>query len=223
MKKFGTTNSTIIHFNGLDIECIFNPKLKHSYIQIKNQKVIVKTSFNSNIFIQELLTKKSPWIMSKLQNSCKSIKYDYFNEVHYLGKICQIGQESDFIELKQAIERLKKDENITLLHDRFYKNRATVFLRDRLEYYANVMGLRFKEMKVRKMKRRWGSCDSKRVITFNFYLMKQNLELIDYVVVHELAHLKEMNHSKKFYAIVEKYIPNYKEIEKSMKEISLSY
>ena len=83
------------------------------------------------------------------------------------------------------------------------------------------MGLEYKEIKYRKMRRRWGSCSSKKVLTFNSYLIKASHEQIDYVIIHELAHLKEMNHSKHFYALIEKIMPNYKEVQRAMNKISL--
>ncbi len=84
------------------------------------------------------------------------------------------------------------------------------------------MELDYREVKFRKMKSRWGSCSSLRVITFNSELIKVKKELIDYVVVHELAHLVHMNHSKNFHALVDKYISNSKEIRKELKSTNLS-
>ena len=84
------------------------------------------------------------------------------------------------------------------------------------------MGLDYSEIKYRKMKSRWGSCSSKRVLTFNTELIKINKELIDYVIVHELAHIKHMNHSKQFHALVEKYLPDSKYLRKELKNIKIS-
>ena len=84
------------------------------------------------------------------------------------------------------------------------------------------MGLEYNSIKYRKMKRRWGSCSSKKVLTFNTELMKLKKELIDYVVVHELAHLKHMNHSKQFHALVDRYLPSSKVYNAELKTINLS-
>jgi predicted metal-dependent hydrolase len=96
------------------------------------------------------------------------------------------------------------------------------FLRDRVEYFAQEMRLDFKELKFRKMKSRWGSCTSDKVITLNSELTKLKCELIDYVVVHELSHLVHMNHSREFHAFVEKYLPGSKSFKKELQRIRLS-
>ena len=73
-------------------------------------------------------------------------------------------------------------------------------------------------LKIRKMKTRWGVCNIKtNNITLNFYLSRYNIECLDYVIIHELAHLLEANHSKKFWNIVSKYCSNYKDIRKKLR------
>ena len=69
----------------------------------------------------------------------------------------------------------------------------------------------------RKNKRTWGSCNFKNGLNFNILLMKFPLEIMQYVVIHELSHIKHKNHSKNFWNLVEKYCPNYKQIEKEFK------
>jgi predicted metal-dependent hydrolase len=83
------------------------------------------------------------------------------------------------------------------------------------------MGLSYKELRIKKLKSRWGSCDSLRRITLNRELIKIEKELIDYVVVHELAHLVHMNHSKEFHALVAHYLPQAHPLRKRLKAISL--
>lgn len=95
------------------------------------------------------------------------------------------------------------------------------FLKDRVAYFAQEMQLDFEELKFRKMRSRWGSCNSKRVITLNSELTKVSSELIDYVVVHELAHLVHMNHSKEFHSLVEHYLPDSKILRKELQKIRL--
>ena len=79
------------------------------------------------------------------------------------------------------------------------------------------MSLKYEEIKLKKMRSRWGSCSSQRVITLNTQLLKLKREQIDYVVVHELAHLVHMNHSKSFHSLVQKYIPDAMNIRREIK------
>lgn len=88
---------------------------------------------------------------------------------------------------------------------------------DRVKHFSSIMGLSPKRVSVNSAKKRFGSCSAEGNINFSFRLCLYPNEVIDYVVVHELAHLKELNHSRRFWAIVEKYIPNYKEIKKQFR------
>ena len=84
-----------------------------------------------------------------------------------------------------------------------------VFSRKAL-YYSRLMSVTYNRITVREQKTRWGSCSSRRNLNFNWRLLLAPDEIVDYVVVHELAHLREMNHSAKFYAIIESILPDYK-------------
>ena len=81
----------------------------------------------------------------------------------------------------------------------------------RVEHFSYIMGVKPQGVRIPAAEKRFGSCSSRGSICFSFNLAQYSDDLIDYVVVHELAHLVELNHSKRFWAIVEKYIPDYKE------------
>lgn len=100
----------------------------------------------------------------------------------------------------------------------FYKREATSFLTERVEFWANQMGLFPQQLKFREPKTRWGSCSSQKCINLNWRLIVFKPEIIDYVVVHELAHLQHMNHSEKFWDLVARYVSNYKELSRQLKE-----
>lgn len=78
-------------------------------------------------------------------------------------------------------------------------------------------GLKPNKIRIRNIKYAWGSCSTNKNITINLKLIDKSDEEIEYVVLHELCHIKYMNHSEKFWALVEKYMPNYKEIRKKLK------
>ena len=95
------------------------------------------------------------------------------------------------------------------------------FIQSRVDYYSKLMNLTYTQLKFRKMKRRWGSCSSTGTITLNKELMKVEQNLLDYVVVHELAHLKYMNHSKKFHDLVTHYLPDAQKSRLELKSLCL--
>jgi len=84
------------------------------------------------------------------------------------------------------------------------------------------MQLSFNQLRVKRLKTRWGSCSSLKNINLNIQLIHHPLSLIDYVIVHELAHLVHMNHSKRFWKLVAQYYPEYKSAHAQLAKISLS-
>ena len=88
---------------------------------------------------------------------------------------------------------------------------AKAVIPGRVEYYASRMGVTYGKITIKEQKTRWGSCSSKGNLNFNWKLVRLPQELLDYVVVHELAHRKEMNHSPAFWAVVEAELPDYRE------------
>lgn len=97
------------------------------------------------------------------------------------------------------------------------KLKAKEILPKKVQYYSALMGLKPNSVKITSAKKRFGSCSGKGGICFSYLLMLYPDNAIDYVVVHELAHLKHHNHSKQFYDLVRRYMPDYKQREKILK------
>ncbi len=91
-----------------------------------------------------------------------------------------------------------------------YARKAGETIAVRAAYFAQKMGVSYGKITIREQKTRWGSCSSKGNLNFNWKLILMPREVLDYVVVHELAHRKEMNHSRAFYQVVESIMPDYK-------------
>lgn len=102
------------------------------------------------------------------------------------------------------------------------KQKAKEIIPQRVEYYSSIMGLKPTAVKINTAKTHFGSCSGKNSLNFSALLMKYPNEAIDYVVVHELAHIKHHNHRKNFYSLVEKYMPDYKNRVKMLKAQPLS-
>lgn len=96
--------------------------------------------------------------------------------------------------------------------------RAKEYISNRVSFFADVMGVSFGRICIKHQKTRWGSCSGKGNLNFNCLLMLCPLEVIDYVIIHELCHLKHPNHSKDFWNEVEKYMSDYKVHKKWLKD-----
>ena len=94
-------------------------------------------------------------------------------------------------------------------------------LEERVAYFAERMDVTYGRIAIRNQKTRWGSCSSAGNLNFNIHLADMPEELLDYVVVHELAHRREMNHSQAFWRIVETQLPDWRERRRRLKEYSL--
>jgi predicted metal-dependent hydrolase len=90
---------------------------------------------------------------------------------------------------------------------------------ERVAYHAQIMGITYGRISVRDQKTRWGSCSSKGNLNFNYRLYYMPQHLMDYVIIHELSHRRQMNHSKLFWAEVQKYCPNYKKCVNELKNV----
>jgi hypothetical protein len=102
--------------------------------------------------------------------------------------------------------------------EKWYIQEAYKRLEDKVIKYSEIIRVSPREIKVKNYKSRWGSCDKKGRLTFNWHLIKAPHSIVDYVVIHELCHMVQSNHSPKFWHEVEKYDPSYKNHKKWLKE-----
>ena len=114
-------------------------------------------------------------------------------------------------QIKSENEELSKNDYFTAEEISKLADKALDYIPGRVKYYADIIGVTYGKITIRNQKTRWGSCSSKGNLNFNCLLMLMPPEVIDYVVVHELCHRKQMNHSKAFWKEVEKILPNYKD------------
>lgn len=129
-------------------------------------------------------------------------------------------KDIDEIVLKKAKwinDNLKKVKLKEEKEDLYTKEEFVQIVQNTVRNMSNLTGLYPQKCTIKNIKYAWGSCSSKRNISLNSNLIKYSKQAIQYVVLHELCHIKYMNHSKDFWNLVEKYMPNYKEVRKEFK------
>ena len=130
-----------------------------------------------------------------------------------------IEKHDKWIEKKLDVMKKREMKSDNLLPEEIaaLKMRAKEILPQKVDYFAEIMGLKPSGVKITSAKKRFGSCSGKNSLCFSYELMLYPDEAIDYVVVHELAHIKHRNHSSRFYNLIEKYLPDYKTRERILK------
>ncbi|MFA5997544.1 MAG: M48 family metallopeptidase [Candidatus Paceibacterota bacterium] len=104
-----------------------------------------------------------------------------------------------------------------------HKDKALALVTERVRFYNEIYGYSFNKISIKNQKTRWGSCSLKRNLNLNYKIVFLPQKHQDYIIVHEMCHLKEFNHSKKFWALIEKTLPNYLEIKKELRNHELFY
>ena len=174
--------------------------IKHCYLRILKADLIqIRANKYFTIFdAKDLINRKKDWIeASILKMSKKSLNDDEF---------LLLGERKKYEDYKI--------KNI----DTFYRHEIEKILPQKVDEYSKKMNLFPTSISYRKNKRTWGSCNYKNGLNFNILLMKFPIEVMEYVIIHELSHIKHKNHSKDFWNLVAFYCPNYKEVEKSFKK-----
>ncbi|MFN8432872.1 MAG: SprT family zinc-dependent metalloprotease [Anaerolineales bacterium] len=177
--------------------------------------------------IYGFIHEKTDWILrsrEKLRNIKPVTKKEYMDGEHFLF----LGQEYELRLVPPQRPALKFDGGFTLstsakaraeqAFTQWYKTQALAVFTERVNHYANQHGLSPKQVKVNSAKTRWGSCTSTGTINFTWRLVMAPLEVIDYVVLHELAHLKIQNHSPRFWKLVESLCPDFKRHRKWLRD-----
>ena len=195
-------------------------------LRVTKDGIVVRAPYNCPTSkIEDFIKLKWGWLeknIAKVQKYAaikNTYKLDYDSKLMYRGNRYPIvasekyGFEDMFFippDLPEAAIRLNC-ENI-------YKYLAKLHFNARVKDFAKIMGVQPTAVKVNSAKRRWGSCSTEKSINFSWRLVMASDEVIDYVIVHELAHILEMNHSAEFWAIVELVIPDYMARRNKLKE-----
>lgn len=186
--------------------------------------------------IENAIREKQKWILDKLDYHLNRqpprpapLRWHHGTPFPYLGKELILHleeQETRYptfkLEENRLIARLSLHhyEDLARHIKNWLKKQAFDLLSKRLHYYAEQMNLTYDTFRISSARTRWGSCSAKRHIRLNWRLIHCDISLIDYVIIHELAHLCEMNHSPRFWAIVKQWYPDPANARKALRSQS---
>lgn len=219
-----------------EVRIIRSSRRKSLALRIKGGEIEALAALHiTEIQIKDFIKLKSDWINKKviaLKARPKFSRKEFISgeEFLYLGKHYQLqifdgGQkgisiEGDNLKLFFGNQSTLREPRIRAgrMLEKWFKQKAEENLSERTAYYAEIMDLKFGDLKVRNYKSQWGSCSSRGDLKYNWRLIMAPLEILDYVVVHELSHIKHHNHSKAYWALVENHMPDYKLRRKWLRE-----
>jgi len=222
--------------NLFDIEQIIRSK-KRKTICIKitdNGKLIIRVPYGTDdFFINKFIEKKRKLIEKKIQkvkeqkDNLSVRKFVTGEQFLFLGnnyKLSITDNQTESIIFDNQFYLPKDQINFGRdIFQNWYKERAFEIIDSRTKFFAYKYGFTFNKIKISNAEKQWGSCSSKKNLNFSWRLIMAPVDIVDYVVVHELCHLRNMNHSSKFWIEVEKILPDYVERKKFLRENGYLY
>ena len=212
----------------INIDILIRTNRKSISISISPQgELIIKAPRRCSLeYIQSIIDKKEDWIKLHRQRVLENqnLNKNIFNhdDILFCGQVYHIVFDSKIkqITLQNEYCIVPHKYNMDLEKNliKWYKKIATSILWGRVEYFSNLMQLTPNKVRLSNARSCWGSCNSLGLISLNWRLIMVPHDLIDYVVVHELAHLVQMNHSKLFWDVVKSVLPNYLSRRKELKK-----
>jgi predicted metal-dependent hydrolase len=214
---------------------IKSDRLKTSQIIVDGDGIIVRTpTSKSDKEIQEIVSDKAKWIAKKViafqERKAPKPKFKEKSSLLFLGKEYKIHikleQKKDNFILKNNQFQVKITSNksssvkIQKLYNYWLKNQAERILEDKIKIYSEKLDVKPSKMVLKNLKSRWGSATTLGVINLNFNLLKANETVVDYVVLHELSHLKIKEHNNEFWKLIQMHMSDYKTQKKWLDEHS---
>ena len=227
--KYGTREIYYSH--------ITDNALKHAYITVDfYEGVILKSPAISQQKAEEVLYKKGKWILDKLKLVERIPQGEIVSgsRLLYLGRRYYVKIVKDTGIRKATVAFNHSKFTITLNPDlperepairealeQFAREKAIIKIKPRIKKWTQTTGLIPADIKFRKLDKRWGSCTNANEVIINFDVVKLPFTLIDYIVVHELCHIKHKDHSKNFYQELAKFVPDWKELDQKISGMKL--
>ena len=201
-------------------------------LKIRNGELEISCPYNtSEIFLKNLIERKKEWINKNIDRSRKNHKkIDQISNgfITFKGLVLQlIYKKSNFERITVEDNELKifysdKSKSKKLIIE-WLKLQANNFLRARLSFLSKRISIEFNSLTIKSYTARWGSCNIKGDIFLNWKLIMLPESVIDYVLIHELAHINVPNHSKEFWRLVKKKDPNYCKNKRWLKDNGSSF
>ncbi len=227
--------------NSKATDCLENVKIirtkrrfKTITLRLRNGIIEVLCPFSTpNFFIKKILEKKKNWIRSKVYEHSKNLKkLDLFEKglITFKGtnlKLVFRDGESQFVTNNNGFLTInynsKKTKDKKKLVIEWLRNESEIFLRQRIIELSKKIGIKFRSLKIKSYTGRWGSCNLSGEICLNWKLIMLGEDIIDYVIIHELAHIVFPNHSKNFWALVNEKDPYYRNKKDWLKKNGLYF
>ena len=206
-------------------------RLKTVSLKVKNQEVVLSVpKFVTDSEIDNIIERKINWIRNKLaieKTNSFNIKRKYENgeKFLYFGseyslKIKHYNSDNVYLDNNIMIVEVKNNSkavHIRNILNNWYIAESKKYLIKTTNYYEVLIGVSVNKLIFGKYKSKWGSCNSKKTISYDWRIIMAPLEVIHYLIIHELCHIKHLNHSNDFWKTVEKYMANYKLQKKWLK------
>ncbi len=201
------------------------------YISIQNGEVVINAPwYTTNSQIQKLVQERKQWILNKLAEYEEKRK-EKMTKIKLLGQVYQIivqyrnvktpsltiQEQNIQVELPSKYKKIGEQEVIEMLVNKMYQMVAEKEIENAMEKIRVMLEIAPEDYEIRFMERNLAKCIEQRKIIWNPKMVTYSKETIEYIVLHEFCHLRYKNHTKSFYQMLEKYMPNY---EKYAKEIS---
>ena len=212
----------------MEVKIIFS-KRKSLGLQVSSKGIFVRAPMRTPIkYINQLLEDRKLWIEQKtalIKKRQHVVVTEFLNsdEKFWLfGECLDIGVNNNLLINHKIIPSefyfaTSEKENSKFDPKKFYTLQLERYLQNKLNTYADIVGVKYGEVKVKTLKSKWGSCSTKGQLVFNSNLAKCPEAVIEYVIIHELCHRLEMNHSKRFWNLVTEFCPDWKSIKKWFK------
>ncbi len=221
-----------INLDGKMINCLvkLSPNIKGVRLEIRSESgltVVVPQNYTKQK-IEEILLQKSNWILRHMPDN-KPVQLSLFNnDCKGGGRLFFMGRSLNLIPVwnsnSQGIVVREGDNlyvhldgihiDIATVLEKWYRKQAEEIFICKSDFFKKKMGLSYRKVFIRGQKTRWGSCSAAGNLTLNWKLLFAPEEVINYVIIHELAHLKYMNHSSKFWKLVGQYCPDWQKQRK---------